>query len=200
MNMFVANHAETTKFSNLGRAAAGALTREWRTHISRLEQETTNVSFSLAQETTDGDILGEVRHWTQPPDKASSWSEHMEKLTVSFVSAVENLCLQKKLHLIEQSLEENATVYILRFLSEGKLAYATAWAMGEDGNVVSFLKGFTDRAFAGHLLRTGRANTLGRGGPGEGGSTGKRTPGDGRGTHGGGCGADGFLPILETVQ
>ena len=33
--------------------------------------------------------------------------------------------------------------------------------MGEDGNVVSFLKGFTDRAFADHLLRTGRANTLG---------------------------------------
>ena len=98
VNMFVANHAEATKFSNLARAAAGALTREWMRHISRLEQETTKVSFSLAQETTDGDILGEVRHWTQPPDEVSSWSEHMEKLTVPFVSAVENLRLQKKLH------------------------------------------------------------------------------------------------------
>ena len=33
--------------------------------------------------------------------------------------------------------------------------------MGEEGKVVSFLKGFTDRAFAGHLLRTVQANTLG---------------------------------------
>ena len=33
--------------------------------------------------------------------------------------------------------------------------------MGEEGKVVSFLKGFTDRAFAGHLLRTIQANTLG---------------------------------------
>ena len=33
--------------------------------------------------------------------------------------------------------------------------------MGEEGKVVSFLKGFTDRAFAGHLLGTVQANTLG---------------------------------------
>ena len=33
--------------------------------------------------------------------------------------------------------------------------------MGEEGKVVSFLKGFTDRAFAGHLLRTVQSNTLG---------------------------------------
>ena len=33
--------------------------------------------------------------------------------------------------------------------------------MGEEGKVVSFLKGFTFRAFAGHLLRTVQANTLG---------------------------------------
>ena len=33
--------------------------------------------------------------------------------------------------------------------------------MGEEGKVVSFLKGFTDRAFAGHLLRAVQANTLG---------------------------------------
>ena len=32
--------------------------------------------------------------------------------------------------------------------------------MGEEGKVVSFLKGFTDRAFAGHLLRTVQANIL----------------------------------------
>ena len=33
--------------------------------------------------------------------------------------------------------------------------------MGEEGKIVSFLKGFTDRAFAGYLLRTVQANTLG---------------------------------------
>ena len=93
----------------------------------------------------------------QPPDEVSSWSE---RLTVSFVSAVDNLCLQKKLHSIKQSPEENTTAYILRFLSEAKLAYPTAWAMGEKGKVVSFMKGFTDKAFAGHLLRTVQANTL----------------------------------------
>ena len=32
--------------------------------------------------------------------------------------------------------------------------------MGEEGKVVSFLKGFTGRAFAGHLLRTVQANIL----------------------------------------
>ena len=64
------------------------------------------------------------------------------------LAAVENLCLQKKLHSIKQRPEENTTAYILRFLSEAKLAYPTAWAMGEEGKVVSFLNGFTDRAFA----------------------------------------------------
>ena len=58
---------------------------------------------------------------------------------VSFVSAVENLCLQKKLHSIKQRPEENTTVYILRFFSEAKLVYHTAWAMSEKGKVVSFL-------------------------------------------------------------
>ena len=65
--------------------------------------------------------------------------------------------------------------------------------MGEEDKVVSFLKGFTDRAFAGHLLRTVQANIL---------RTAtevaleketereKRTPGDGRRTHRGGCGTD----------
>ena len=81
-------------------------------------------------------------------------------LTVSFVSAVENLCLQKKIHLIKQRPEENTTAYILRFLSEAKLAYPTAWAMGKESKEVTFLKGFTDRAFADHLLRTVLANTL----------------------------------------
>ena len=33
--------------------------------------------------------------------------------------------------------------------------------MGEEGKVVSFLKGFTDRAFAGHLLRTVQADNIG---------------------------------------
>ena len=33
--------------------------------------------------------------------------------------------------------------------------------MGEEGKVVSFLKGFTFKAFAGHLLRTVQANALG---------------------------------------
>ena len=80
---------------------------------------------------------------------------------VSFVSAVENFCLQKKLHSSKQRPEENTTAYILQFLSEAKLAYPTAWAMGEEGKVVRFLKGFTDKAFAGHLLRTVQANTLG---------------------------------------
>ena len=56
--------------------------------------------------------------------------------------------------------EENTTACILLLLSEAKLAYHTAWAMGEEGKVVSFLKRFTDRAFAGHLLRTIQANTL----------------------------------------
>ena len=121
----------------------------------------------FAQETTDGDLLGEVRHWTQPPDEVSSWSE---RLTVLFVSAVDNLWLQKKLHSIKQRPEENTTAYILWYLSEAKLACPTAWALGEEGNVVSFLKGLTDRAFAGHLLRTVQANTLSnRGGPGTGG-------------------------------
>ena len=58
----------------------------------------------------------------------------------------------------KQRPEENTTAYILRFLSEAKLAYPSAWAMGEEGKVVSFLKGFT---FAGHLLRRVQANTLG---------------------------------------
>ena len=62
---------------------------------------------------------------------------------------------------IKQRPEENTTAYFLRFLSEAKLAYPTAWAMGEESKVASFLKGFTDRAFADHLLRTVQANTLG---------------------------------------
>ena len=33
--------------------------------------------------------------------------------------------------------------------------------MAEEGKVVNFLKGLTDRAFTGHLLRTVQANTLG---------------------------------------
>ena len=71
------------------------------------------------------------------------------------------MCLQNKLHTIKQRPEENSTAYILQFLSDTKLAYPTAWAMGEKGKVVSFLKGFTDRAFVGHLFRTRRANTHG---------------------------------------
>ena len=63
---------------------------------------------------------------------------------VSFMSAVENLCLQKKLDLTKQRTEENTTAYILR--SEAKLAYPMAWAMGEEGKVVSFLKAFPDQA------------------------------------------------------
>ena len=110
--MSVANHAETTKFSNLDRAAR-ALAREWMRRIIRLEQGTTNVLFSLTQETTDGDLLGDIGHWKQPLDEVSSRSVLMDKLTVSFVSAVENLCLRKKLHFIKQRPEENATAYIL---------------------------------------------------------------------------------------
>ena len=33
--------------------------------------------------------------------------------------------------------------------------------MGEEGKVVNFLKGFTDRAFVGHLLRTVQTSNLG---------------------------------------
>ena len=61
----------------------------------------------------------------------------------------------------KQRPEENTTACILRFLSEAKLAFVSAWAMGEEGKVVSFLKGFTDRAFAGHLLRRVQANAFG---------------------------------------
>ena len=56
---------------------------------SSVEQGTTNVVllFSLAQETTDSDILDKVRHWKQPPNEASSWSELKHKLTDLFMSA-----------------------------------------------------------------------------------------------------------------
>ena len=69
------------------------------------------------------------------------------------------MCLHDKLHTSKQRQEKNATAYILRFLSNAKLAYPTA--MDEEVKVVSFLKGFTDRALAGHLFGTGRVNTLG---------------------------------------
>ena len=119
--------------------------------------------------------------WAKDDTGRSHWMR-----LVSFVSAVENLCLQKKLHSIKQRSGIHPAI-----LSEAKLAYPTAWAMGEEGKVVSFLKGFSDRAFAGHLLRTGRADTLGTAsGSGEGSSPEKRTPGDGRRTHGSGCGTD----------
>ena len=49
VNMLVANHAETHTFCILDRAAR-ALTRGLMRHISRFEQGTTNVIFSLAQE------------------------------------------------------------------------------------------------------------------------------------------------------
>ena len=65
--------------------------------------------------------------------------------------------LTEILHSIQKRPEENTTAYILWSLSEAKLAYPTAWAMGEEGKVVSFLKGFTDRAFDGHLLGTVQA-------------------------------------------
>ena len=71
--------------------------------------------------------------------------------------------LTEKATFDKQRPEENTTAYILRFLSEAKLAYPTAWVMGEEGKIVSFLKGFTDRAFAGYLLRTVQGNTLGTG-------------------------------------
>ena len=54
----------------------------------------------------------------------------MEKLTDSFVSAVENMCPKNKLHTIKQMPEEKGSAYILRFLSDAKLAYK-AWAIGE---------------------------------------------------------------------
>ena len=56
-----------------------------------LEQGTTNVEFifTLAQETNDGDLQGEVQYWTQLLDEVNSWSELMEKLTDSFLSSVE---------------------------------------------------------------------------------------------------------------
>ena len=54
---------------DIGDGKSPGLTRELMQRISRLEQGTTNVEFlfSLAQETTDGDLLSEVRHWMQPP-------------------------------------------------------------------------------------------------------------------------------------
>ena len=91
-----------------------------------------------------------VTFWVKDDTGRSHWMR-----LVSFVSAVENLCLQNKLHSIKQRSGINPAI-----LTEAKHAYPTAWAMGEEGKVVSFLKGFTDRAFAGHLLRTGQANTL----------------------------------------
>ena len=118
--------------------------------ISRLEQGARNVEFlfSSAQETTDSDLLDEVRHWTQPPDRVSSWSELMEKLTDSFLSAVKNTCLQNKLYTIKQRPGENTTAYIWRFLSDAKLSYPTARAMGEEKKVVSFLNRFTESLLA----------------------------------------------------
>ena len=102
VNMFIANHAEKSQFSNLDRAARKLdicdnknpnLTREWMRRISKFEQGITNDEFlfSLAQETTYGDLLGEIRHWTQSPNEVSSSSEQMEKLTDSFLSAVEEM-------------------------------------------------------------------------------------------------------------
>ena len=63
-----------------------------------------------------------------------------------------NVCIP--LHYVIDTMVSTALRQRLRFLSEGKLTYPTAWAMGEEGKVVSFLKIFTDRTFAGHLLRS----------------------------------------------
>ena len=121
------------------------LTRELMQRISRFQQGTTNVIFSLAQETTDGDLLGEERHWTQPLDEVS----FIRVSSRGFVPS------EKATYWIKQRSGMHPAI-----LSEAKPAYPTVWAMGEEGKVVSFLRGFTDSAFAGHLLRTGRANTL----------------------------------------
>ena len=102
VNLFIANHAEKSQFSNLDRAARKLdicdnknpnLTREWMRRISKFEQGITNDEFlfSLAQETKDGDLLGEIRHWTQSPNELSSSSELMEKLTDPFLSVVEEM-------------------------------------------------------------------------------------------------------------
>ena len=151
-----------TQFNNMDRTARKIDVcdgREWMWHIIRLEQGTTNVKFLFfwAHEMTDGDLLGKVRHWTKPPDEVSSWSELMKP--AHRLIPVSSMCLQNKLHMIKQMPEENDKAYIRLFLSDAKLAYPRA--KGEEGKVVSLLKRFTERAFAGHQFRTGRADTLG---------------------------------------
>ena len=90
------------------------------------------------------------------------------------------LVSEKKLHTIKQRSGIHPVI-----LSEAKLAYPTAWAMGEEGKVVSFPKGFTNRAFAG---------------PGEGGLVMDEEPMDVDAAQTNQESVDGFLPILETGQ
>ena len=87
--------------------------------VSRLEQLTTKSYFLRRRRQM-------VTFWAKYDngcDEVSSWSE---RLTVSFVSAEENLYFQKKLNSIKQRPAKNTTAYILRFFTEAKLAYPTA--------------------------------------------------------------------------
>ena len=116
VNMFVANHAETTKFSNLDRAVR-ALTRELMRRISKFEKKT-QTSYFLWHRRRQM-----VTFWAKYDTGRSHWMR-----LVSFVSAVENLCLQKKLHSIKQRSDIHPTI-----LSEAEFSYPTAWEMDERG-------------------------------------------------------------------
>ena len=171
-NMFVASNAETLRHTKIQSAATGIdrcdgsvpeLTREWIQAISGWETEEPSPDFllPLIKTTTTGDLLQEVRRWTTEPQAATTWPQLRAKISDHFLSACETTRLQTALESIKQKVDETPAAYIRRFKSDVRRAYPNTRESAEEQRVVmTFLKGFRDRSFAGRIFKTERTTTL----------------------------------------
>lgn len=140
-------------------------TRHWLRSMDGWSDEpesTADFMVELAKVTTAGDLLDEIRRWTNGPDAvAESWPTLRPRVLEHFLSACEEVKLQVQLESLHQRSGETTPAYIRRFRSEAARAYPTARAASEESRVVAaFLRGFADRHFAEQLFRTGRISTL----------------------------------------
>lgn len=114
----------------------------------------------LAKATASGDLLEEIRRWTNTRE-VSTWADLRAHILEHFLSACETLKLQSMLEQTQQRLGESISTYIRRFRAEAERAYPEARAATEETRVVSsFLRGFADRPFAERLFRTRKTSTL----------------------------------------
>lgn len=140
-------------------------TRAWLRDIDGWQiQEGITESFvlDLALATASGHLLEELRRWMLAASAADkNWNVIRAKVTEQFLSACEQLKLQRRLETLKQAKDETTPAYIRRFRIEATRAYPATRAESEEQRVVAaFLRGFTDRAFAERLFRSGKVDRL----------------------------------------